>query len=190
MGQVVKNPCNQIGVPGSSELWLGQGNLRLSTKLLYGENSKVDLIDKGGSNVRRFRVRVDNEVFEVEVEEIGQKAGREPVVSVPQTSTPAPVLADTPVKRAEAKPASAAKPAAAQPASGGTGVVIAPIPGVITEIKVAAGNSVKKGDVLLILEAMKMQNEILAPYDATVTEICVSQGASVQTGDALVRLDK
>ena len=48
----------------------------------------------------------------------------------------------------------------------------------------------KKGDLLLLLEAMKMQNEILAPYDATVVEVAVSQGSSVQTGDVLVKLDR
>ena len=66
--------------------------------------------------------------------------------------------------------------------------VRAPIPGVISAIKVSSGTQVKKGQVLLILEAMKMQNEILAPFDATVTGVLVSQGASVQTGDVLVTL--
>jgi len=84
--------------------------------------------------------------------------------------------------------APAASPAAS--ASGGDDVVRAPIPGVISEIKVSSGKTVKKGEVLLLLEAMKMQNEILAPFDATVAEVSVSQGVSVQTGDVLVRLQR
>ncbi|HHX10610.1 MAG TPA: acetyl-CoA carboxylase biotin carboxyl carrier protein subunit [Firmicutes bacterium] len=133
--------------------------------------------------MRRFRVKIDDEVFEVEVEEIGQGAQREPVARIPQ----APAIPQQPAVSAKPAAAPAPKPAAA-PA--GAGEVTAPIPGVITEIKVAAGYSVKSGDILLYLEAMKMQNEILAPYDATVTEVVVSQGASVQTGDVLIRLDK
>lgn len=141
--------------------------------------------------MRRFRVRIDDEVFEVEVEELGQGQGapREPVARAAQTpqsiaAPQSPVVSAKPAAAPAPKPAP--KPAAAP---SGAGAVTAPIPGVVTEIKVAAGDSVKKGDLLMYLEAMKMQNEILAPYDATVTEVVVSQGASVQTGDVLVRLD-
>lgn len=139
--------------------------------------------------MRRFRVRVDDEVFEVEVEEVGQGVSREPAVSAPRPSAPAPV--NIPAKKAAPVNPTPPSPApSAKSAAGGAGAVTAPIPGVVNEIKVSAGKSVKKGEVLLLLEAMKMQNEILAPYDATVAEICVSQGASVQTGDVLVKLDK
>ena len=82
------------------------------------------------------------------------------------------------VKAAPAAPAPTAAPAAA-PAGGET--VAAPMPGNILDIKVANGASVKKGDVLVILEAMKMENEITAPCDGTVT-VVVTKGASVETG--------
>lgn len=82
------------------------------------------------------------------------------------------------VKAAPAVPAPTAAPAAA-PAGGET--VAAPMPGNILDIKVANGASVKKGDVLVILEAMKMENEITAPCDGTVT-VVVTKGASVETG--------
>jgi biotin carboxyl carrier protein len=62
------------------------------------------------------------------------------------------------------------------------------MPGTILDIKVAVGASVKKGDVLCVLEAMKMENDIPAPKDGTVTAIKVSKGASVQAGDALITL--
>ena len=81
-------------------------------------------------------------------------------------------------KAAPAAPAPTAAPAAA-PAGGETGA--APMPGNILDIKVANGASVKKGDVLVILEAMKMENEITAPCDGTVT-VVVTKGASVETG--------
>ena len=63
------------------------------------------------------------------------------------------------------------------------------MPGTILDVKVAQGQAVKKGDVLLILEAMKMENEILAPQDGTVAQVAVSKGASVNSGDALVVLN-
>lgn len=141
--------------------------------------------------MRKFKVRIDDEVFEVEVEEIGAQALSTPVVSAPQKSPAAPL--NIPQKKApQVSPVSVSRPEpkrSAQPV-GGNGTVAAPIPGIVTEIKVTPGSSVKKGEVLLILEAMKMQNEILAPYDATVAEIAVNQGASVQTGDVLVKLDR
>jgi pyruvate carboxylase subunit B len=64
--------------------------------------------------------------------------------------------------------------------------VTAPIPGVVTELRVSPGQEVKTGQVLLILEAMKMQNEIPSPRDGVVKEIPVARGASVNTGDVLV----
>ncbi|MGI6632758.1 MAG: acetyl-CoA carboxylase biotin carboxyl carrier protein subunit [Bacillota bacterium] len=141
--------------------------------------------------MRRFKVKINDEVFEVEVEEVGRPEVRtaRPVVQPPPAQ---PVQVAAPKAPAVAAPAPAQKPAApaapaAAPAAGGDDVR-APIPGVISAIKVSSGTQVKKGQVLLILEAMKMQNEILAPFDATVTGVLVSQGASVQTGDVLVTL--
>ena len=60
------------------------------------------------------------------------------------------------------------------------------MPGTVLDVKVAQGASVKKGDILLILEAMKMENEILAPCDGTVAQIVAAKGASVNSGDALI----
>lgn len=83
----------------------------------------------------------------------------------------------------EAKAAPAAAPA---PAASGEGEAItSPMPGTILDIKVAVGDSVKKGQVVMILEAMKMETEIMAGTDGVITSIGVTKGASVQTGDAL-----
>ncbi len=151
----------------------------------------------GGTRVRRFKVKVNDEVFEVEVEELRgdtviqerpvPSTSKAPIpstnvqarpVAVPRARTPVP-----PAPRTDARPAPAAGP---KPAGDGN-TVLAPIPGVVSEVKVAPGRSVKRGEVLILLEAMKMQNEILAPHDAVVEEVLVNQGTSVQTGDALVR---
>ncbi len=89
------------------------------------------------------------------------------------------------VKTAPAAPAPAAAPTApAQTAPAGGESVNSPMPGNILDVKVANGASVKKGDVLMILEAMKMENEIVAPCDGTVT-VAVTKGAAVETGALL-----
>ena len=80
-------------------------------------------------------------------------------------------------------PAASAPAAPAAPAEGEK--VLAPMPGTILSVNVSAGQSVKKGDVLFILEAMKMENEIMAPHDCTVSAVSVAKGASVSTGDVL-----
>ena len=91
--------------------------------------------------------------------------------------------------KAPAAPVSApAAPAAPAPVAAGAKSITAPMPGTILKVNVQAGAAVKKGDVLMILEAMKMENEIMAPADATVTSVNVAQGASVEAGAVLCTL--
>ena len=114
--------------------------------------------------MRKYNVNVNGTAYEVTVEEIQGGAA------------PAP---------APAAPA----PAPAAPAAAGSGEpVSAPMPGTILDVKVSAGQAVKSGDVLMILEAMKMENEIMAPNDGTVTSVAVSKGASVESGTLLCTL--
>lgn len=117
----------------------------------------------------KYIVTLNNKRYEVEVER-GQAA----------------ILNTTEVAADAVKPA--AVPAAAAPAvqSSGAGETIkSPMPGTIFDIKAAPGKAVKAGDVILVLEAMKMENEITAPKDGVVTQILVAKGASVNTGDVL-----
>ena len=126
--------------------------------------------------MRKFNITVNGIAYEVEVEEVGAAESITPVNPAPAAAAP--------------KAAPAPKPAApkAAPVAGGT-KVNAPMPGTILDVKVSQGQAVKKGDILLILEAMKMENEILAPQDGTVAQLAVSKGASVNSGDALVVLN-
>ena len=95
--------------------------------------------------------------------------------------------ADAP-KAAPAAPAAAPKAAAPKAASAGATAVNAPLPGNILKVKATQGSAVKKGDLLCVLEAMKMENEILAPADGTVTAVYAKEGTSVNTGDVLFEL--
>ena len=124
----------------------------------------------------KYQVSLNGKQFEVEVE-------KGSVSAVPTGAAPAPApAAAAPVPAAAPAPTAAPAPAAA-PAGGET--VAAPMPGTILDIRCTAGQAVKGGDVLFILEAMKMENEICAPHDGTVGSVCVQKGASVQTGAAL-----
>ena len=125
--------------------------------------------------MKKFNVTVNGTVYEVEVNEVG---GVAPVAApAPKAAAPAP------------KAAPAAAPAAsAAPVPAGAQTVDCPMPGKILSVAVTAGQAVKKGEVLCILEAMKMQNEIVAPHDATVAEVRVAANQTVATGDALVVL--
>ncbi len=127
--------------------------------------------------MRKFIVNVNGASYEVEVEEVGASSSAAPVVAAPApVATPAPAAA----------PAATPAPAPAAAPAGGTPVK-APMPGNIVDIKVSNGQAVKKGDLLVILEAMKMENEIFAPADGTVT-VVTSKGATVNSGDVLVSL--
>ena len=126
--------------------------------------------------MRKFNITVNGVAYEVEVEEVAAGESAAPKA--------APVAA-APKAAPAAKPAA---PKAAAPVANGT-KVNAPMPGTILDVKVSQGKAVKKGDILLILEAMKMENEILAPQDGTVAQVSVSKGASVNSGDPLVVLN-
>ena len=90
-----------------------------------------------------------------------------------------------PAPAAPAAPAAAAAPVAAPAVVGDGEAVVSPMPGNILKVNVAAGQTVKEGDVLVILEAMKMENEIPAPKSGTVTQVIVEKGATVETGAPL-----
>ena len=128
----------------------------------------------------KYKITLNNRIYEVEVE-----AGKAMLLDEYEAVAPA---APAPVAAAPVAAAPAAAPAAAAaPAVTGAGeAVSAPMPGTILKVNVTAGQAVKAGDVLCVLEAMKMENDIAAPKDGTVTQVVVSKGASVSTGDALI----
>ena len=131
--------------------------------------------------LRKFKINVDGTEYKVEMEEIGAPVPT-PADAVAPAAAPAPVAAAAPAPAAEAAPAPAAE-SAATPA--GDGAQLAPMPGKILDIKMAAGQAVKEGDVVLILEAMKMENEIVAESSGTIQGIHVNKGDMVNPGDPL-----
>lgn len=123
----------------------------------------------------KYKVTLNGRTYEVEVE-AGKAMLLDEYEAVVPAAAPAPVAA----------PAAAPAPAAAAPVAGDA--VTAPMPGNILKVNVTAGQAVKEGDVLVVLEAMKMENEILAPKACTVKQVLVSKGATVDTGATLVVL--
>ena len=126
----------------------------------------------------KYQVKVDGKVFEVEVEKVG--GGYQSLT--PASLTAAPVAAPVAPQAAPAPAAPVQAPAPA--ASGGAGDVISPMPGTVLRLNVNNGDTVASGDVILILEAMKMENEIVAPCAGKVT-LKVTAGETVDT-DALL----
>jgi biotin carboxyl carrier protein len=118
--------------------------------------------------MKNLRITVNGTAYDVQVEELGADA---------VAAAPAPA------------PAKTAAPKAAPKAAAGAGEkVAAPMPGTIVSVNVSNGQSVKAGDVLVVLEAMKMENEIKAPSDGTITSVVVAKGESVDTGATLVTI--
>lgn len=128
----------------------------------------------------KYKITLRGKVYEVEVDHAQAMILDEYEAYAP---APAPVAAPA---AAPAAPAPAAAPAAVSLAAGE--VVKAPMPGNILRVEVTQGAAVKAGDLLVILEAMKMENEILAPRDGTVAQVAVSKGATVDTDAPLVVL--
>lgn len=123
--------------------------------------------------MKRFNVTVNGVAYDVAIEEVASDA-------VPTVSAPAPAAAPA-APKAPAAPAAPAVPA-------GATVVKAPMQGNIIKINVKNGDTVKRGDVLCVLEAMKMENDICAPCDGVVASVAVAQGATVATDAVLVSL--
>ena len=127
----------------------------------------------------KYKVTLNNRVYEVEVEQ-----GEAMLVNEYELAAPAVAATATPAAAPVAAAAPAAAPAAGALAAGE--VITSPMPGNILKINVTQGQKVNEGDVLIVLEAMKMENEISATKSGTVAQINVTKGAVVETGTPLV----
>lgn len=142
--------------------------------------------------MKKFLIKVNGSQYEVEVDEL--RDGSLPVssVSVPAMPASVPAAASAAVQTqapAAAPAAPAAEKKAAVNGSVGAVKITAPMPGTILKVVAHTGDKVKRGQVLVILEAMKMENEIVAPSDGIVATINVSGGTSVNAGDLLASLN-
>jgi len=129
--------------------------------------------------MKKYNITVNGNTYEVVVEEVGGAASAPvaaPVFNAP-TAAPAPAAAP------------AAAPKASAPSAAGANKVTSPMPGTILDVKVTAGQSVKKGDVICVLEAMKMENDIPAPCDGVIASVNVQKGASVAANDVIATLN-
>ena len=139
---------------------------------INGNEYEVAVKDFTGHQVE---VEVNGKTYTVELSETEKKATTGVHRAAPMPS-PAPIISTT--------PAPTPKPAA----ESAVGAVRSPLPGVILEIKVTVGTIVKRGDVILVLEAMKMENNITADRDGTITEILVNKGDSILEGASLITI--
>lgn len=122
--------------------------------------------------MKKYNITVNGTTYEVVVEEAGSAPAAAPVFTAPKAPAAAP-----------------AAPKAPAAVGGGANKVTSPMPGTILDVKVSVGQSVKKGDVICVLEAMKMENDIPAPCDGVIASINVQKGASVAANDVLATLN-
>lgn len=130
--------------------------------------------------MKKLRITVEGKTYEVEVEILGSR-----IASVAPAAAPAPV-ASASVSAPVAAPAPAPKKAA--PAPAGANDIVCPLAAVVVAVNVKEGQQVKAGDLLVTLEAMKMNTPVNSPADGTVSKICVSAGQSVNEGEVLLSL--
>ena len=130
--------------------------------------------------IKAYRVNVNGKVYEVEVEEI-TAGGQQTVAAAP---SPAPVAPNP----APVAPAPAPTPAPAPKAAATKEIVETPMPWTIVDIKVKVGDTVKEGDLVAVIEAMKMETDLFSTKSGVVTAVNAGKGASVNTGDAIITL--
>lgn len=129
----------------------------------------------------KYIVRINEKEYEVEVER-----GKANILKTTELSF-APIQAAEPI-RPKNEPTTSQKTPETKTVSDADAIT-APMPGTILDVKVSVGQSVKKGEVLIVLEAMKMENEITAPSDGVIRQVHVAKGASVSTGEALISFE-
>lgn len=157
------------------------------------QKKQKTMLDTEELQMKKFNVTVNGKTYAVEVEEVGAGQGGftyQPVqqapVQQPLQPAPAPVA---PVQAAPAPaPAPAHAPAKSAPVSSEGELMSAPMPGTILDILVTEGQTVKRGDIVVVLEAMKMENEITSPVDGVVSKIYTSKSAIVNAGDPMLTI--
>lgn len=123
--------------------------------------------------MRKFQVTVNGNVYDVEVEELGGGMASAPAIATPVQKIAAPV---TKAPISVAVPSNAAK-------------VVAPMPGKIVDVKVKVGQTIKEGDLIAVLEAMKMENEVFASQGGTIASVNVTAGTMVESNDVIVTIN-
>jgi len=140
--------------------------------------------------MKNYKITVNGNTYEVSVEEIGgapEVKSIQAVAPAPKPA-PAPVAPPPPAPAAPAAPAPAPAPAAAPAPAGNAEDVVAPLPGTVISVNVAVGDQVKSGQVLLIFEAMKMENELVAGRDGTVVKVHVAKGDVLESGKPVISI--
>lgn len=152
-------------------------------------NDTEKTIDVQAVGANQFRVRIDGRLVDVELTD-HRDLGHGSVTPVVQTRGPAPGASEVGVPEVLPVASGGGTPPAASAGGGGArDKVTAPMPGVVLSVGVAPGTAVRRGDPLLVLEAMKMKNELKSPRDGVVAEVYVAAGQQVRFGEFLVRFE-
>ena len=142
--------------------------------------------------MKEYKYKINGNLYNVVIGDIEDNIAHVEVngthYTVEMEKKPKAAPAPKPVARPVAKPAAAPVAAPAPVAAAGAKDVVAPMPGTIKDVKVKVGDAVKNGQLVCIMEAMKMDMEVFASADGTVAEVCLAGGSSVQKGQAIVKL--